>query len=192
MRFKRVFWISVGLLWISGCSATGIYYPAAEIRRSGKAENSPQERIYRENIGRLKQQLLSLKNDVNDAEADLLAETAIRESAMLAERYRLIRPARLHNLLVQVGLRDRGLCYHWTEDLMKPLAALHLKTLELHWGVAHRGSDLFEHNSVVVTARGANFVQGMILDPWRNSGNLFWELVAKDPYPWKQLPRAEW
>ena len=72
----------------------------------------------------------------------MVAETAVTYSRRLAEEYRIVPPARLHNLLIQVGIKDRGLCYHWTEDLMKRLQALHLQTYQLHWGVAHKGSDL--------------------------------------------------
>ena len=100
----------------------------------------------------------------------MVAETAVTYSSRLAEEYRVVPPARLHNLLIQVGIKDRGLCYHWTEDLMKRLQALNLRTYQLHWGVAHKGNDLREHNSVVITANGQPFETGLLLDPWRNSG----------------------
>ena len=121
-----------------------------------------------------------------------MAETAVRESAVLAEEYQLVRPAVAHNLLVLFGLRERGLCYHWTEDLMQRLQALDLKSFQLHWGVAYRGSELREHNCVVITAKGQRFFKGIVLDPWRNSGNLFWAQVNKDDYPWKVLPPSDW
>jgi hypothetical protein len=116
----------------------------------------------------------------------------VTHSLRLAEEYRVVPPARWHNLLIQMGLRDRGLCYHWTEDLMAHLQALHLANYELHWGVAHPGSDLREHNSVVVTALNQPFEKGLVLDPWRNSGELTWVRVEEDAYPWQPLPRAKW
>jgi hypothetical protein len=76
--------------------------------------------------------------------------------------------------------------------LIKELATLDLKTYEFHWGVAYRGSDLREHNTVVITANGYGFEQGIVLDPWRNSGELYWVGVKEDKYPWKLLPLAEW
>jgi hypothetical protein len=69
---------------------------------------------------------------------------------------------------------------------------LDLKTYQLHWGVAYRGSELREHNSVVITARGEPFETGMVLDPWRNSGDLYWALIQTDTYPWVELPPDEW
>ncbi|MFZ5570734.1 MAG: hypothetical protein ACOZF0_10035 [Thermodesulfobacteriota bacterium] len=191
MKPFPVLGVLLGLL-LAGCAATGVYYPNSASPGAEKPEDASREKWYRENVARLKQRLLSLQESVDEAEAGLAAETAIRESAILAEQYRLVRPARFHNLLIQMGLKERGLCYQWTEDLMKRLSALQLQTLELHWGVAHRGSDLFEHNTVVIAARGAGFHQGLVLDPWRNSGELYWDAVSEDPYPWKPLPPSEW
>ncbi len=141
---------------------------------------------------RLKSSLATLGPRVDPGEADRVARTAVTVSLQLADDYRVTPPARWHNLMIQLGFRDRGLCYHWTEDLMRHLMALELRTLELHWGVAHKGSELREHNSVVVTALGESFRHGLVLDPWRNSGDLYWVAVEQDRYPWEPLPREEW
>lgn len=193
MELNRKYWIlSILLLCIASCSATGVYYPEDRAYPSGKPADPVKEQVFRDNVGRLAKELMALNADVDEAEAALTAETVIRDAAILAREYKLVRPAILHNLLIQIGLKKRGLCYQWTEDLMKSLKALNLRTLVLNWGVADRGSDLFEHNCVVVTARGADFNQGLVLDAWRNSGVLYWASVTKDNYPWKQLPPSKW
>ena len=140
----------------------------------------------------LQSNLRKLGKDTDPAEARQVAETAVTYSLRLAEDYRVAPPALWHNLLIQIGFRDRGLCYHWTEDLMKRLQALNLQSYQLHWGVAYRGSDLREHNSVVITGLNQPFNEGLVLDPWRNSGDLYWAKVGQDKYPWKPLPRDEW
>lgn len=145
-----------------------------------------------EEIDELNQRLLDLDAAVDRTEARQVAETAILYSQTLAARYRVVRPAAWHNILVRAGLRDRGLCYHWTTDLMRKLQSLELTSFELYWGVAHQGSELREHNSVVITARGRSFSTGLVLDPWRDSGDLFWTSVARDRYPWRELPRNMW
>ena len=136
--------------------------------------------------------LAALNHNSDGTEARRVAETALQVSAILAKEYRLVRPPILHNLLIQMGLRDRGLCYHWTVDLMSYLNTLQLKSYQLRWGVAYRGSDLREHNTVVVTANGQPFEDGLILDPWRHSGKLYWVVVKNDRYPWRELPPEEW
>ena len=84
-----------------------------------------------------------------------------------------------NNFLVYYGLRKRGYCYQWSEDLLLALDTLKLKTLELHWGEAYAGT-YRENNCVVVTAKGQPFDRGMILECWRHFGHLRWNLVPSD------------
>ena len=58
--------------------------------------------------------------------------------------------------------------------------------------VSQLRSDLREHNSVVITALSQPFDAGLVLDPWRNSGELFWAAVRQDDYPWEPLPPDQW
>ena len=147
---------------------------------------------HRQKVESLQADLATLNQQADQQEARQVAEIAVTYSNQLAEEYQLVQPAVLHNVLIRLGLKDRGLCYHWTEDLLKRLQSLDLRSYQLHWGVAHRGSDLREHNSVVITAWGQTFEKGMVLDPWRNSGDLFWALIEIDRYPWQMLPPSEW
>ena len=184
----RIFLLFV--LFLSGC--VGGNQVSREFLASGQTENHRETEAYHQKVKWLQDDLAALNQHANQLEARQVAETAIYYSYQLADEYQLVRPAVLHNLLIRVGLKDRGLCYHWTEDLLKRLLALDLRTYRLHWGVAHRGSDLREHNSVVITARGQAFEKGMVLDPWRNSGDLFWALINTDRYPWRKLPPSDW
>ncbi len=67
------------------------------------------------------------------------------------------------------------------------------QSFDLRWGVANRG-DLDEHNSVVVVAKGAPFWSGLLIDPWRNSGELYWSKLGDDPeYKWvENLERSRY
>ncbi len=143
-------------------------------------------------VASLQNALMELNDYADVEEANRVAESVLFHSARLADQYRMVRPAVLHNVLVRVGFKDRGLCHHWTTDLMKQLQQLELETYQLYWGVAHRGSELREHNSVVVAARGDPFDNGIVLDPWRYGGKLYWARVENDRYPWKERPRHEW
>lgn len=180
------------LIDLLGCAKANVYYPGMKASKSLTSDNLSDTQFYRDKIKQLRQELIGLSVTIDKREAQTLAETAVRESAVLAEEYQLVRPAVAHNLLVVFGVKDRGLCYHWTEDLMNRLQALNLKSFQLHWGVAYRGSELREHNCVVITAIGQSFSDGILLDPWRNSGNLHWAKVSKDSYPWKVLPPSNW
>jgi len=91
-------------------------------------------------------------------------------------------PPLFHNFLVNTGMRKRGLCFQWAEDLLAQLDALELTTLELHWGEARAGT-WREHNCIVATAKGQPFRTGIVLDGWRHSGRLYWNALARDHYP---------
>jgi hypothetical protein len=135
----------------------------------------------------LRTKLAMLSPTVRVDEAERLAQTAYVTSRRLAREYRVVFPPALNNILVNTGGRKRGLCYQWTEDIMRELDALKLETLELHWGEAFART-FSENNGVVVTAKGQPFAQGIVLDAWRYQGRLYWGPVRKDPegYPWKE------
>ncbi|MCX6922969.1 MAG: hypothetical protein NT154_07135 [Verrucomicrobia bacterium] len=116
----------------------------------------------------------------------MTAETACAYSLELAKQYRVVRPAIWHNMLVNVGLKQRGLCFQWADDLSAKLESLHLRTLKVRRGVA-RLETRREHSSVVLTAPGQAFDQGIVLDAWRHSGNLYWCHIKDDKYPWIEV-----
>jgi hypothetical protein len=170
--------VIVAIAGFVGCAGAGIDTPP---------EFPPPDRT-----ARLQHDLRALSADSDPAEARLLAETALARTAVLAARFRMVRPALLHNTLVNVGLKQRGLCWHWTEDLLAELRQLRLEGYDLHWGIAHPGRLFREHNSLIVTARGDALADGLVLDPWRESGTLYWVAVSEDHYPWEpRAPAAE-
>ena len=127
----------------------------------------------------LANQLARLSHRVDPNEAKLLAECAYATVAHLRQEYRPFGTPIFNNFLVYHGLKKRGYCYHWTEDLLLALDKLNLKTLELHWADAYRDT-WQENNCLVVTAKGQPFDRGMILECWRHFGHLRWNLVPSD------------
>lgn len=174
----REFFSSINSLWfcvlvsicLSGCSSL----PDAGLEA-------------RRQVVLLEKQLAELNPEVGAADAAHLAQAAVQESINLAHEYRVVRPAWFHNVLVNHGLRERGLCFEWTNDLFVKLYELHCVSLELHLAVA-RMDTRREHNSIVVTARGQAFENGVVLDAWRHSGRLWSGPVLADKYPWGPLP----
>ena len=133
--------------------------------------------------------LRGLGPSVDAGEASLAAETACIYSIELAREYRAVRPAIWHNVLVNVGLKPRGLCFQWADDLSAKLDSLHLRTLQVRRGCA-RWDTRREHSSVVLTAPGQAFTEGIVLDAWRHSGRLHWCGVTADKYPWIEVVLA--
>jgi hypothetical protein len=187
-KFKRLpsAFIITALFFLNGCAH--INYPGISTRDYENPVRISTESTYRDRMEILKKELSALDEDVDEDESRLIAKEAILFSFFLAKEFRIIRPAILHNILVNMRFKERGLCVHWTEDLLEHLRRLDLKSFQLHWGVAHHGETWrVEHSSVVITAKGQDFEDGIVLDPWRHSGNLYWSLVKKDRYPWRKF-----
>lgn len=142
----------------------------------------------RERAQRMSADLQRLSPSVSRAEADRLATTAIEASAQMSADFKPIPLPWMNNMLVNMGLRKRGLCYEWRDDLFPHLFRLNLRTMELHLTSAKRATRR-EHNGIIVTAKGQPFKDGIVLDPWRSGGRLWWGRVAQDRrYPWEPLP----
>lgn len=122
-----------------------------------------------------------------DDETSRLARTILAETDTLARNYQMQPPALWHNFLVNVGIRDRGLCCHWTQDLLGKIETLQLQKYQAVWAVSRHGT-WREHNCVVVTAAGQGIETGLVLDAWRNAGHLYWTPVAEDRYTWQRHP----
>ena len=127
----------------------------------------------------LANQIAALSPRVDRKEATLLAQCAYSTVSRLRRQYSMFGTPIFNNFLVYHGLRKRGYCYQWTEDLLVQFDALKLKTLEFHWGESYAGT-WRENNCVVVTAKGQPFNQGVILDAWRHFGHLRWNLLPSD------------
>ena len=165
----------VAALLVAGCAATG----------GGAPDGLPGPRA-----SALGREIEGLGSGVAREEARRVARFVVDEAAGLVEQYRMLRPPQLHNLFVNLGLRDRGLCCHFAEDLIRGLVELDLATLDVHWVVARHGSRLREHSSVVLVPKGLDYERGLVVDAWRRPGELFWSPVADDRYPWKLHPMS--
>jgi hypothetical protein len=128
---------------------------------------------------KLASELASLSPRVNRDEAKLLADCAFATVSKLRREYRMFGTPIFNNFLIYHGLRKRGYCYQWSEDLLVAIDALRLKSLELHWG-EHDPNTWRENNCIVVTAKGQPFKRGIMLECWRHLGHLYFGPIASD------------
>jgi hypothetical protein len=131
--------------------------------------------------------LLQTYPKISHQEASLLAREAVTYSQALASKYRVTTPPLFHNFLVNIKLKDRGLCYQWSDDLYHHLQKFHLKSIQLLPVGAYIGSYWREHNAIVILPLGSHGTkEGILLDAWRHSGKLYFVPIHKDPeYQWK-------
>ena len=147
--------------------------------------------VEQQRIDELQQAILSLDEDIDRDEARRAATIAIEYPLELAREYQITDSPLMHNMLVNLGIKPRGLCIDWTRDMITRLREERFRSLELHWGIAnYERMFLIEHSTAIISARGQTLRQGLVLDPWRNGGNLFWSKTDEDPgYRWH--PQAE-
>ncbi len=131
-------------------------------------------------INDLRNALIALSpGTVDPQEAELLSDTAHRTSRELAREYGVTGDPAVHNYLIHIGVKKRGICADYTHDIGARLREMRFKTLVLHWGTAwEKESD--ENNALIVTARNQSFYDGIVLDGWRRAGRLFWCHVRDD------------
>lgn len=134
---------------------------------------------------KLSRDITSLSNTINKKEAVTFSNDILTQSKLLAKEYDLVSPPLFHNFLVNINMRDKGLCYHFAKDLLNHLESKKYDSFELKRIVANR-AEYFEHNAVLLTTKDSSFEESLVLDAWRNSGELFWSRVKDDSkYKWE-------
>ncbi len=137
-------------------------------------------------IAALSNEITALGDVVDPDEARRAARVAYAHTRELAIQYEIVDPPLIHNTKVNMGIKPRGLCWHWAEDMEKRLALENFETLTLHRAIANADNDFrIDHSTVIIAARGDAWDDGIVLDPWRKGGTLFWDQVKDDTrYTW--------
>ena len=174
-RITHLF-LLLSVLALAGCSIT----PVGNSNPASKQE-----------IAQLAQLIGGLGADVDPVEAENAARIAIEYSLQLAHQYQITDPPLIHNFKVNQGLRPRGLCYQWADDIEARLRRENFTTLDLHRAIANADHPvLISHSTTIISRSGEGMFQGVILDPWRYGGRLFWSSVGDDErYDW--VPRSK-
>ena len=131
----------------------------------------------------------SMDSTIPQSEAMQLSKDIFHKTEQLTKEFEMTYPPQFHNFLVTVGLRKKGLCYHWSDALYVYLSKKRYASFEFHLIGANVGEYFFEHNALVVVAKGGKIKEGIIIDPWRDSGELYFSKVEDDPeYAWIHRP----
>ncbi|MBE1282706.1 MAG: hypothetical protein GJ676_05285 [Rhodobacteraceae bacterium] len=135
--------------------------------------------------------LRALDPNVDPEEALRAAQISYEYPTVLARQYQISDPPLVHNAKVNSGLRPRGICVHWAEDMEARLKQENFRTLQVHRAIADPVNQLrIDHSTAVLSARGQTMKDGVVLDPWRTGGTLHWAPVREDTrYNWE--PRLD-
>ena len=151
---------------------------------------SAPEPVSMADVDALAARLISLSPEVDQEEAASAARLAYARTAELRDAYQITDPPLVHNTKVNMGLRPRGLCWHWADDMESALRAQGYQSFAFHRAIANATTLRIDHSTVIISARGQGMFDGIVLDPWRKGGVLTWVPTATDPdYDW--VPRAK-
>ncbi|WP_254439024.1 hypothetical protein [Ruegeria arenilitoris] len=153
----------------------------------GACSSAPPARS--DDVARLAAQIQALGPEVDPEEAQRAARVTYAYTAQLAQEYQITDPPLIHNAKVNKGLRPRGLCWHWAEDIERRLKQENFRTLTLHRAIANADNPFrIDHSTAIISRRGDSMYEGVVLDPWRYGGVLFWSPLREDTrYEW--VPR---
>lgn len=137
----------------------------------------------------LTKELLSLSKNVSKKEAKDLAMFALSYTKVLANRYHIVLSPHFQNFLINIGLKKKGYCYNYADDLTKALVKRGYKSFDIYRIIYKKGT-FFEHNAVLIRARGEKS-SGVVLDGWRDAGRLYFSKIEDDKeYKWKIFYKA--
>ncbi|WP_254433922.1 hypothetical protein [Ruegeria arenilitoris] len=153
----------------------------------GACSSAPPARS--DDVARLAAQIQALGPEVDPKEAQRAARVTYAYTAQLSQEYQITDPPLIHNAKVNKGLRPRGLCWHWAEDIERRLKQENFRTLTLHRAIANADNPFrIDHSTAIISRRGDSMYDGVVLDPWRYGGVLFWSPLREDTrYDW--VPR---
>ena len=138
-------------------------------------------------IAELTAAITALDPEVDPGEAARAARISYEWTHKLALDYQITDPPLVHNTKVNMGLKPRGLCWHWAEDMERRLKQENFVTLEMHRAIANADNPFrIDHSTAIISARGDSMFDGIVLDPWRRGGVLFWDHTRTDTdYRWR-------
>jgi len=167
--YRRILEFFLFLFLLSGCAVKPLPFKDTEVKK-------------------LSLMLQRMDKRIEPTEADRLSKDLFVQTARLTKEFELTSPPWLHNTLVNTGFRKKGLCYDWSDELYVHMVKQEAyPDFDFYLGGANIGRYWSEHNVLVITAKGKPFDTGIVIDPWRHSGKLYFAKVKEDvQYNWKE------
>jgi len=143
------------------------------------------EQVSQSKIDKLAKLLHTLDREVPVKESMYLSRDIFQKTRQLTKEFELTSPPIWHNFLVNIGVRKKGLCFHWSDALYLYLKQRGYQEYRFHLAGANIGEYFSEHNALVITGKDMKVEDGVVIDPWRDSGKLYFSKVKEDKkYVW--------
>ncbi|RXJ89057.1 hypothetical protein CRV01_10590 [Arcobacter sp. CECT 8983] len=139
----------------------------------------------KDNSKKLTNLIVNSSSYIDKQEAEEFSKSIILYSSFLAESYGVNTHPLIHNTLINLNLKEKGLCYHYANDLLKYINYKDFKSFKFKKIVSNR-NNYFEHTALILTRKDISFRNSIVLDAWRNAGKLYFSKVKNDKqYKWE-------
>lgn len=176
-----------------------IHMSDREVQIKKEFQNAESAKLAMDHMNNLRSELIKMYHAGNPPSTDqnklnrettMLMLEVFSETEKLKKQYRSFGVAIMHNMMIDLGIRKRGACKDWAEDLLNHVIPLEREFFHVTWGEANP-KKITEHNVLVIYPKHAEFKDGLVIDPWRTSGKVFWVYTTKDRHykwkPWKDF-----
>lgn len=133
-----------------------------------------------DHVAALTRAIMSTGPGIDPAEAARAARISYQYPLELKKKWRATEPAIVNNIFINLGFKPAGLCFQWAAAMYQRLSAEHFRTLDIKRAISPDHGFHLEHNTAVIVAKGGNLMDGILVDPWRYSGRLFWSRLPDD------------
>jgi hypothetical protein len=124
--------------------------------------------------------LSSLNSSIPKVQSHALAKEIYAQTQRLSKEFHLTSPPQYHNFLVNIGIKEKGLCYDWSDALYLHLKHQNYFAFDFHLMGANIGDYWREHNVLLIVAKGKPIDTGIIIDSWRYSGKVYFAKLKED------------
>lgn len=178
---------SIAALLLSLISTSCVYAPPADYLTSSAVQKD-RHQLYARLIAFLPPE--ERQNPAAQKEALWLSHTAYKAAAEIARLNDPRYTCWLNNRLVNSGKKERGLCWHYQEDMYRELRRRHLEYFRIGCCVRDQGNR-HEHHCVYLALKQTPWPCALILDAWRYNGRLLVLTPADFCHDnWKDEPDA--
>ena len=136
--------------------------------------------------------LISLDKNVSKSEAKRLSRDIISFAIKLKYKYQPVIEPHFNNFLVNIGFKQYGLCYEWSDALYLHFIKQHYEGFRFHLIVSNQGEYWSEHNAFVITTKDKSILDGIVIDLWRYPDDIYMDFIKKDTsYKWRWRNQRE-
>ena len=137
-------------------------------------------------VTELAQLLQTLDNNIPFESAQSLSVEIFQQTDQLRAEFDPVSEPHVNNFLVNIGVKEKGLCYEWSDPLYLYFKRKSYRYFSFHLLVANKGKYFQEHNVLAISSKKGKVEESVIIDPWREPGQVYYLKVKDDKkYVWE-------